>query len=152
MTGTVIDVNKDYVVVDIGFKSEGHIPLSQFTNREGRANVRIGDEVEVLMLSSENESGEIVLSRDRALQLRTWNMLEQAFEDQNAVTGLIVQKVKGGLQVDVGVPAFLPGSQVDIRPQRNLDKFVGENMDFKILKFSRERGNIVLSRRVVLEG
>ena len=138
-------------MVDIGFKSEGHIPLSQFYDRDGKAKVLVGDTVEVLLLSSENEVGEVVLSKDRAEQLRTWNMLEESFEAETPVTGRVVQKVKGGLQVDVGVPAFLPGSQVDIRPQRNLDKFVGEDMEFKILKFSRERGNIVLSRRVVLE-
>ena len=149
--GTVVDIGRDYVVVDIGFKSEGHIPISQFHDREGKLRVTIGDEVEVLMLSSENEIGEIVLSRDRAEQLKVWNKLEEAYNVDEAVSGRVVQKVKGGLQVDVGVPAFLPGSQVDIRPQRNLDRFVGETLDFKILKFSRERGNIVLSRRVVLE-
>ena len=151
VTGKVTEIGRDYVVVDIGFKSDGHIPISQFTNREGKLKAKVGDEVEVLMLSSENDMGEIVLSRDRAEQLKVWNDLEQAFGEERPVSGMVVQKVKGGLQVDVGVPAFLPGSQVDIRPQRNLDKFVGETMDFKILKFSRERGNIVLSRRVVLE-
>jgi len=151
INGTVLEVGKDYVVIDIGFKSEGHIPTSQFCNSEGKPTVKVGDVVEVLMLSSENESGEVVLSKDRAEQLRTWNMLEKSFDDSTLVKGTVVQKVKGGLQVDVGVPAFLPGSQVDIRPQRNLDRFVGEEMEYKILKFSRERGNIVLSRRIVLE-
>ena len=149
--GTIIDVGRDYIIVDIGFKSEGHIPVQQFMDHEGKVKAVVGERVEVLLLASENESGEIVLSKDRAEQLRVWNKLEVAFNDSTAVTGRVVQKVKGGLQVDVGVPAFLPGSQVDIRPQRNLDKFVGEEMEFKILKFSRERGNIVLSRRVVLE-
>ncbi len=149
--GTVTEVGRDYVVVDIGFKSDGHIPISQFFDGEGKAHVQVGDRVEVLLLSSENESGEIVLSKDRAEQLRVWNKLEKVFQANDIVVGKVVQKVKGGLQVDVGVPAFLPGSQVDIRPQRNLDKFVNESMEFKILKFSRERGNIVLSRRVVLE-
>jgi len=149
--GKVVEVGRDYVIVDIGFKSDGHIPISQFQDHEGKIKVSVGDMVEVLMLSSENESGEIVLSKDRAEQLRVWNKLEEAFNANDVVEGRVVQKVKGGLQVDVGVPAFLPGSQVDIRPQRNLDKFVNEKLDFKILKFSRERGNIVLSRRVVLE-
>ena len=151
VTGKVLEVGRDYVIVDIGFKSEGHIPLNQFKDFEGNIVVNEGEDIEVLMLSPENEHGEIVLSRDRAEQLRTWNKLEVAHENTTTVTGRIVQKVKGGLQVDVGVPAFLPGSQVDIRPQRNLDKFIGESYDFQILKFSRERGNIVLSRRVVLE-
>ena len=149
--GTVTEVGRDYVVVDIGFKSDGHIPISQFYDSDGRAHVQVGDKVEVLLLSSENESGEIVLSKDRAEQLRVWNKLEKVYQANDIVIGKVVQKVKGGLQVDVGVPAFLPGSQVDIRPQRNLDKYVNESMEFKILKFSRERGNIVLSRRVVLE-
>lgn len=149
--GSVIEVGRDYVIVDIGFKSEGHIPISQFTDSDGKVKVNVGDKIEVLMLSSENESGEIVLSKDRAEQLRVWNKLEEVYKRNEIANGKVVQKVKGGLQVDVGVPAFLPGSQVDIRPQRNLDKFVGETLEFKILKFSRERGNIVLSRRAVLE-
>src|SRR5262245_59620044 len=149
--GTVTEVGLDYVVIDIRFKSDGHIPISQYYDHEGRAHVQVGDKVEVLLLSSENDSGEIVLSKDRAEQLRVWNRLEKVYQANDVVTGKVVQKVKGGLQVDVGVPAFLPGSQVDIRPQRNLDKYVNEEMEFKILKFSRERGNILLSRRVVLE-
>ena len=151
VTGTIIEVSRDYVVVDIGFKSEGHIPANQFQDEKGNPTVKVGDVVEVLMLSPENETGEIVLSKDRAEQLRTWNMLEEAFGADTMIKGKVIQKVKGGLQVDVGVPAFLPGSQVDIRPQRNLDRYVGEDLEFKILKFSRERGNIVLSRRSVLE-
>lgn len=149
--GVVLAIERDHVVIDIGYKSDGQIPINQFKDRDGNLKVHVGDEVEVLMLSSENEYGEIVLSRDRAEQLKVWNELEVTFNDKGIVNGRVVQKVKGGLQVDVGVPAFLPGSQIDIRPQRNLDKFVGQDLDFRILKFSRERGNIVLSRRIVLE-
>lgn len=149
--GKVVDVSREVVVVDIGFKSEGHIAVNQFVDKEGKVTVKIGDEVEVLMLSPENEAGEIVLSKDRAEQLKVWNKLEEVFSNDGTIKGEVVQKVKGGLQVDVGVPAFLPGSQIDIRPQRSLDKFLGQEMDFKVLKFSRDRGNIVLSRRVVLE-
>ena len=151
VTGTVVGIERDYVRVDIGYKSEGAIPLNQFPTIEGKPQVNVGDSIEVLLLSPENEYGEIVLSKDRADQYRVWLKLEEAFGKNESVRGRVVQKVKGGLQVDVGVPAFLPGSQIDVRPQRNLDKFVGEEMDFRILKFSRERGNIVLSRRVVLE-
>jgi len=151
ITGSVLQIGRDYVVVDIGFKSEGHIPKNQFLNSQGGLTVEIGDRVEVLMLAPENEEGEIVLSRDRAEQLKVWTMLEASFERGGTVKGKVVQKVKGGLQVDVGVPAFLPGSQIDIRPQKNLDRYLNEDMDFKILKLSRDRGNIVLSRRVVLE-
>ncbi len=149
--GKVTEIGRDYVLVDIGFKSEGHIPISQFADENGRTQVSVGDTVEVLLLTSENESGEVVLSKDRAEQLKVWNLLEKTHKEDKLIPGKVVQKVKGGLQIDVGVPAFLPGSQVDIRPQRYLDKFVGETLDFKILKFSRERGNIVLSRRAVLE-
>ncbi len=151
VTGTVTNIERDYVRVDIGFKSEGLIPLSQFADRDGNVSVEEGDEVEVLLVAPENEHGEVVLSKDRAVLYKVWCELEEAYKETKSVTGRIVQKVKGGLQVDVGVPAFLPGSQVDVRPQRNLDKFVGEDFEFRILKFSRERGNIVLSRRVVLE-
>jgi len=151
ITGKVTTIGRDYVVVDIGFKSEGHIPKNQFLNSEGGLAVSIGDEVEVLMLAPENDDGEIVLSRDRAEQLKVWTKLEDVFAHGGSISGKVVQKVKGGLQVDVGVPAFLPGSQIDIRPQKNLDRYLNEEMDFKILKLSRDRGNIVLSRRVVLE-
>ena len=149
--GKVTEIGRDYVLVDIGFKSEGHIPISQFATEGGETKVNVGDTVEVLLLTSENESGEVVLSKDRAVQLKVWNELENLHKEDKVVSGKVVQKVKGGLQIDVGVPAFLPGSQVDVRPQRYLDKFVGETLEFKILKFSRERGNIVLSRRSVLE-
>lgn len=151
ITGKVVSVDRECAIIDIGFKSLGHIPINQFIDSDGQISVAAGDTVEVLMLSAENEYGEIVLSHDRAQQLRVWNNLEKAFNAEDIVSGKVVQKVKGGLHVDVGVPAFLPGSQVDIRPQRNLDKFVDQTLEFKILKFSRERGNIVLSRRVVLE-
>lgn len=149
--GVITMVGRDFVLVDIGYKSEGQVPINQFADLDGKINISVGDEVEVLLVSPESETGEVVLSKDRAEQFKTWKRLEEAFQKNEAVSGKVVQKVKGGLQVDVGVPAFLPGSQIDVRPQRNLDKFVGETMEFRILKFSRERGNIVLSRRVVLE-
>lgn len=149
--GVITMVGRDFVLVDIGYKSEGQVPINQFADLDGKINIHVGDEVEVLLVSPESETGEVVLSKDRAEQFKTWKKLEDAFQKNEPVTGKVVQKVKGGLQVDVGVPAFLPGSQIDVRPQRNLDKFVGETMEFRILKFSRERGNIVLSRRVVLE-
>lgn len=151
ISGTVTEIGRDYVVVDIGYKSDGHIPLSQFAGSDGKISIQLGDSVEVLLLSSESDTGEIVLSKDRAEQLKTWQNLEHAFEHNEVVRGTVVQKVKGGLHVDVGVPAFLPGSQIDVRPQRNLGKFVGESMSFRVLKISRDRGNIVLSRRLVLE-
>ena len=149
--GTVQRVLGDYVVVDIGYKSEGYIPAQQFADKTGKIAVEVGDQVEVLMLAPENDAGEIVLSRDRAMQLKTWLHLEEVFQKGETVKGEVVQKVKGGLHVDVGVPAFLPGSQVDIRPQRNLGRYIGEEMEFRVLKINKDRGNIVLSRRIVLE-
>ncbi|MBL7661586.1 30S ribosomal protein S1 [bacterium] len=149
--GTVTAVERDSVRVDVGFKSEGNVPMAQFLGADGKCTVSVGDKVEVLLVAPENEEGEIVISKDRAEQYRVWVKLEDVFKRNENVKGRVVQKVKGGLQVDIGVPAFLPGSQIDVRPQRNLDRYLGEEMEFKILKFSRQRGNIVLSRRVVLE-
>ncbi|MDR2337507.1 MAG: 30S ribosomal protein S1 [Deltaproteobacteria bacterium] len=149
--GKVVAISKEHVVIDIGYKSEGLIPLNQFKDSDGKISVNMGDEIEVLMLAPESEDGEMILSHDRAQQLKTWNKIEEVHSVGTHIVGRVVQKVKGGLQVDVGVPAFLPGSQIDVRPQRSLDKFVGQDLEFKVLKFNRDRGNIVLSRRAVLE-
>jgi small subunit ribosomal protein S1 len=148
--GTVVDFNKEAVTVDIGFKSEGIVPLGQFLNEEGRPVVAIGDEISVYVILLENEQGQVLLSKEKADQKRVWEQVEDTFQSEGIVTGKVVQKVKGGLQVDIGIPAFLPGSQVDIRPHRNLDKFIGEVYDFKVLKVTRDKGNIVLSRRALL--
>ncbi|MEZ4753658.1 MAG: 30S ribosomal protein S1 [Bdellovibrionota bacterium] len=148
--GTVVDTDREMVTVDIGFKSDGVVPTAQFQDSEGKLTVSIGDEVDVCILALENEYGQVVLSHERAQQLRVWNNVEDYFENDGTIKGVIVQKVKGGLQVDIGIPAFLPGSQVDIRPHRNLDKFLGEEHEFKVLKITKDKGNIVLSRRAVL--
>ncbi|MCB0310881.1 MAG: 30S ribosomal protein S1, partial [Bdellovibrionales bacterium] len=150
VTGTVVDIGREMVTVDIGFKSDGVIPTSQFQNSEGKVEFKIGDSVDVFIASLENELGQLVLSKEKADQKRVWSQVEDIFKKGGSISGTIVQKVKGGLQVDIGIPAFLPGSQVDIRPHRNLDKFLGEKYDFKVLKITREKGNIVLSRRAVL--
>ncbi|MCB0317117.1 MAG: 30S ribosomal protein S1 [Bdellovibrionales bacterium] len=148
--GTVVDTDREMVTVDIGFKSDGVVPSSQFMDHDGNLKVSIGDEIDVCILALENESGQVVLSHERAQQLRIWNKVEELFANDGTIKGVIVQKVKGGLQVDIGIPAFLPGSQVDIRPHRNLDKFLGEEHEFKVLKITKDKGNIVLSRRAVL--
>ena len=148
--GTVVGVNKEVVTVDIGFKSDGVVPTSQFQDAEGAIKAKIGDKVEVYIVSLENESGQLVLSKEKADQKRVWDKVEDTFKTGGTLSGKIVQKVKGGLQVDIGIPAFLPGSQVDIRPHRNLDKFIGQAYDYKVLKITRDKGNIVLSRRAVL--
>lgn len=148
--GVVTEVSPEVVTVDIGFKSDGIVPVEQFKDLEGQLKVSPGDPVEVMLLSAENESGQVVISKERADQFKRWKEIEDALEKDLIITGKVLSKVKGGLQVDVGIPAFLPGSQIDIRPQRNLDKYLNQLMEFKVLKVSRDKGNIVLSRRAVL--
>ncbi len=149
--GTVVQVTKDYAVVDIGYKSEGQVPISEFINAKGEVAIKAGDPVEVLLESRENDTGMVVLSKEKADKMRIWDDISAACERDELIEGTIVGRVKGGLSVDIGVKAFLPGSQVDIRPVRNLDKFIGERHKFKVIKFNKKRGNIVLSRRVLLE-
>jgi small subunit ribosomal protein S1 len=149
--GTVVGITATHVLIDVGYKSEGQIPLHEFMDRAGNLQVKTGDEVDVFFDSSEGEGGGIVLSRQRAQNIKVWEDIETAFNEGTPIEGVIVGKVKGGFKVDVGVPGFLPGSHVDIRPSRNLDKFIGTRDRFAILKFNRQRGNVVLSRRALLE-
>jgi small subunit ribosomal protein S1 len=150
--GTVIQLSKDYAVVDIGYKSEGQVPINEFVAAPGQEPaVKVGDPVDVLVEARENDSGMVVLSKEKADKMRIWDEISAACERDELVEGVIVGRVKGGLSVDIGVKAFLPGSQVDIRPVRNLDKLIGEKFKFKVIKFNKKRGNIVLSRRVLLE-
>jgi small subunit ribosomal protein S1 len=151
VTGRVVHVGRDMVTIDIGYKSEGQIPVHEFTTREGEVTIHPGDEIDVYFEASDTDTGEIVLSRQKAEQFKVWREIEKAFERDGAVEGTIVGKVKGGLKVDIGVPAFLPGSHADLRPTRNLDRYVGQRGRFAILKFNRSRGNVVVSRRSVLE-
>lgn len=148
--GKVTEIGKDYVTVDIGFKTEGIVPVEQFRTDEGVLTVAVGDTTDVYVVHLENDYGQLILSREKAHQKKVWAEVERVFAEDLTVKGKIVQKVKGGLQVDIGIPAFLPGSQIDIRPHRNLDKFIGEHYDFKVLKITRDKGNIVLSRRALL--
>jgi small subunit ribosomal protein S1 len=150
VSGTISSISKEVVTVDIGFKSDGVVPRSQFVDSEGKVKAQIGDSVDVYILALENESGQLMLSKEKADQLQVWSKVEDSYKKAETITGRVVQKVKGGLQVDIGIPAFLPGSQVDIRPHRNLDKFLDQDLDFKVLKIARDKGNIVLSRRAVL--
>jgi small subunit ribosomal protein S1 len=145
--GTIVQVNSDTVIVDVGGKSEGVIACSEFFGEEGQIEVKVGDVYDVLIESTENENGLISLSKEKADRQKVWTSLEEGA----VVEGRIAARIKGGLAVDIGVNAFLPGSQVDLRPVRNLDKLIGETFDFKIIKLNKRRGNIVLSRRVLLE-
>ncbi len=149
--GTIISVHKDHVLVDVGFKSEGMVALNEFPMINGQVSVKSGDSVDVLVESRENDYGLIVLSKEKADKLKIWDEISAACERDEVVEGIIVSRVKGGLSVDIGVKAFLPGSQVDLRPIRNLDKLIGEKYKFKVIKFNKKRGNIVLSRRALLE-
>ncbi|MFA4874330.1 MAG: 30S ribosomal protein S1 [bacterium] len=149
--GRVVRISRDFVVVDIGFKSEGQIPIEEFKNVRGETTANVGDEVNVLLETVENEDGLMVLSKERADAMRTWDILSEVADKDGEIEGTVVAKVKGGLSVDIGVRAFLPGSQVDLRPARNLDKYVGSTYKFKIIKLNKRRGNVVLSRKVILE-
>jgi small subunit ribosomal protein S1 len=150
--GRVLAITKDYVVVDIGYKAEGQIPIGEFKNDEGEVTIVAGDTVEVYVDQADEDDDALVeLSKDKAERLRVWNRISIACERDELVIGRVVARVKGGLSVDIGVKAFLPGSQVDIRPIRNLEKFLNNDYEFKVIKFNKRRGNIVLSRRVLLE-
>ena len=149
--GRVVGITATHVLIDVGYKSEGQTPIQEFTDREGNLQVKVGDEVDVYFDSSEGENGGIVLSRQRAENMKVWEDIEKSFNEGTGIEGRIIGKVKGGFKVDVGVMGFLPGSHVDVRPSRNLDKFLGTTDRFAVLKFNRARGNVVLSRRALLE-
>lgn len=151
VTGRVLEVQDDYVLVDINYKSEGLIPISEFRIVEGQRDITVGQDVEVCIERVENENGMVVLSKDKADMLKAWNDISRAAEKEEVIEGVVIAKVKGGLSVDIGVKAFLPGSQIDLRPVRNMDIFIGKKYKFKVIKFNKKRGNIVLSRRALLE-
>jgi small subunit ribosomal protein S1 len=152
VNGNVLEIANDYVVVDIGYKAEGQIAINEFMDAEGNITVEKGDVVEVYVDQADGTDDALVeLSKDKAEKLKIWHQVSLACEMDELVKGKIVARVKGGLSVDIGVKAFLPGSQVDIRPIRNLEKFLNQDFDFKVIKFNKRRGNIVLSRRVLLE-
>jgi len=150
-TGRVLEVGADYVLVDIGFKSEGRIPIDEFKDAHGQVQVAAGDDIDVLVEEREDESGQCILSKEKADRMKVWEAISEKAEADELVRGVITSRVKGGLQVDIGVKAFLPGSQVELRPTRNLDRYIGQEYAFKIIKFNKQRGNIVLSRRALLE-
>ena len=149
--GIISDVHEDFVLIDINYKSEGMVPKSEFRVVNGQSQIEKGSEVEVYIDRIENENGMVVLSKDKADMSRAWDDISKAAENEEMIEGTIVSKVKGGLSVDIGVTAFLPGSQIDLRPVRNMDIYLGKSYQFKVIKFNKRRGNIVLSRRVILE-
>ena len=147
--GTVVGMEGEYVLVDVGYKSEGLVPRFEFPSR-GR-DLNPGDRVEVFVEEREDDDGLIVLSKEKANRIKIWDEISKAHDNDEIIQGEVVARIKGGLTVDIGLKAFLPGSQVDLRPVRNLDQFIGKSFDMKIIKLNRKRGNIVLSRRVLLE-
>jgi small subunit ribosomal protein S1 len=149
--GKVVSVGQDMVLVDVGYKSEGEVPLREFRGPNGEVDVQMGDEVFVLLERGETKNGLLHLSKEKADVLRAWDEISDACERNEILEGNVVGVVKGGLAVDIGVKAFLPGSQIDVRPVKNLDQFIGKTFKFKVIKFNKKRGNIVLSRRAVLE-
>ena len=149
--GTVLKVSSSDVVVDVGYKSEGMISVQEFLDEEGECLVRAGDTVDVLLERTEDKDGHIVLSREKAEKMKIWDEVEKAYDDKKVVLGRVIERIKGGLAVDIGVRAFLPGSQVDVRPVRNLDALRGQELRMRVIKVNKKRGNIVLSRKALLE-
>src|SRR3990170_562675 len=150
--GKVISVTKDEVIVDIGYKSEGHIPIKEFRDAKGALlDVKAGDEIEVLLESSDDDRGYVILSREKANKIRMWNVIEESCNTGKTIEGKIIQKVKGGFSVDLnGIPAFLPGSQADIRPITNPDKLIDSISMFKVIQYDKRKSNIVVSKTLLI--
>jgi len=152
VTGVITAVDKDLVLVDIGYKAEGQIRINEFRAEDGTITAKVGQKVEVMVeYWDDSEDERVILSKEKAANIKVWDNIKKCHDEDGAIQGTITSRVKGGFSVDIGVLAFLPGSQADLRPIRNLDDMVGKTFDFKILKYNRKRSNIVLSRRVLLE-
>jgi len=152
LRGIVVDITPDHVIVDVGYKSEGQIPMQEFLKRDKKVDVKIGDRIDVLLEKKESEEGLLTLSKEKADKIKVWKDISRSCREGEVIEGEIVGKVKGGLSVDIGrIQAFLPGSQIDLKPVRNLDALIGQRLKFKVIKFNRKRNNIVLSRRVLLD-
>src|SRR5215203_566276 len=149
--GTVVKVTPTEVIVDVGFKSEGIIPVDEFIDETGQVTVQPGDTVDVLLERTEDREGYVVLSREKAEKMKIWDEVEKAYTERKVVIGRVIERIKGGLAVDIGVRAFLPGSQIDVRPVRNLDALRGQELRMRVIKVNKKRGNIVLSRKALLE-
>ena len=152
LKGTVIEITPDHVTVDVGYKCEGQIPMEEFLKRNRKLDVKVGDRVDVLLEKKDREGGLLILSKEKADKVNVWKDVSRSCREGEMIEGEIVSKVKGGLSVDIGgIYGFLPGSQIDLKPVRNLDDLIGQRLTFKVIKFNRKRNNIVLSRRILLE-
>src|SRR5688500_1571282 len=149
--GTVLKVTPSEVIVDVGYKSEGIIAIDEFIDETSQIGVQPGDIVDVLLERTEDREGYVVLSREKAEKMKIWDDVEKAYLEKKVVIGRVIERIKGGLAVDIGVRAFLPGSQIDVRPVRNLDALRGQELRMRVIKVNKKRGNIVLSRKVLLE-
>ena len=148
--GRVVDIQKDRVIVDIGYKSEGVIPMNQFLPDE-LPTLALEDKIQVYIEQREDSDGNLILSKEKADKMKIWEELEVSHHDEKEVEGKVISRIKGGMMVDIGVKAFLPGSQIDLTPVRDLDGLVGKTFPFKIIKINHRRGNVVISRRALLE-
>ncbi len=148
--GTVVDRNADALLIDVGDKAESYIAIGEFRNEEQERAIEIGDQFEVF-IEKRKEEGGLLLSREKAIAIKVWEQIAKIQEEDGTIEGRLDNRVKGGMSVDIGVPAFLPYSQIDLRPVKDLDGLIGQTFDFKILKFNRKRNNVVISRRVILE-
>jgi small subunit ribosomal protein S1 len=151
VTGEIVQINKEFVLVDIGYKSEGQIPVKEFVDAQGNLTAHVGDRIDVLLERREDEDGKILLSRKKAAKIKIWDKIRDVYQNDGTIRGKIVSRVKGGLAVDIGLPAFLPGSQIALRPVKEMDELLDTEHDFKIVKYNKRRENIVLSRRIILE-
>src|SRR6266704_5448106 len=150
LQGTVLKINAKEVIVDFGYKSEGLVPIEQFQGPDGEVQVRPGDTIDVMIDHGERLEGYVLLSHEKAYRIRVWDNLERAFQQQLTISGRVLGRVRGGLSVDVGVEAFMPGSQVDPHPVHNLDAFIGQDVPVKVVKVNRRRGNVVVSRKAAV--
>jgi small subunit ribosomal protein S1 len=149
--GEIVHVDKEFVLIDIGYKSEGQIPIGEFIDPEGNVTARVGDKVDVLLERREDDEGIIILSKEKAAKIKIWDEIKEIYEKAGTIRGKVVSRVKGGMSVDIGLPAFLPGSQISLKPIKDFDSLIGTVHEFKILKYNKRRSNIVLSRRAILE-
>src|SRR5271154_1231428 len=152
LQGHVVKVTPQEVIVDFGYKMEGLVPIEQLRQPDGTISIHAGDTLDVMVdRHAPQPEGYVLLSHLKASRLRIWDTLERAMRDQLLVSGRVTERTKGGLMVDVGVPAFMPGSQVDMRPSHDLDQFLGQDIPVKVIKLNRRRGNVVVSRKMAIE-
>jgi small subunit ribosomal protein S1 len=149
--GEIVQIEKEHVLVDIGYKSEGQIPIAEFIDAKGQLTAKIGERIDVLLVSKEDDQGRVILSKEKAARIKIWDRIKEAHDHDSTLRGKIMSHVKGGMAVDIGIEAFLPGSQIDLRPGGQFDHLIGTEHDFKILKYNRRQANVVVSRRAVLE-